>query len=201
MAGGSRRAFGAVAATFVLLLAACGQSSDDGPAAAPATALEGDASLIAAAQTVSDALGDCGPSKDPDHISRVVSLSDATIVLIACGDTDIAYTDRLFAVKPGQAPRLLALPDYGPSGWFASHQVGMAELDAGTGVLTTLRQDSATASCGSEARYQWNGQDFAIEELGWISCATGSASGPPYPLIWPPQIGSTVDPETATPAP
>ncbi len=184
-----------------LLIAACGESGAGRTGAIATPALEGDDVIVAAAQTLSDSVGGCAPAADLRREARVVSLSDAVIVFVPCEEAGAMYSDRLFATANGQAPRLLALPDYGPSGWYAAYTVGMAELDAGSGVLTTLRSDGPNAACGSEGRYLWNGQTFAVDEIAWRGCDSGAGSGPPYPLIWPPQISSTVDPETATPAP
>jgi hypothetical protein len=76
----------------------------------------------------------------------------------------------------------------------------MAELDAGTGVLTTFRKSSGNGGCGSEGRFQWDGQRFAVQEMHWQDCKTPS-KGPPFPVIWPTQVGGDVDPDGATPAP
>ena len=91
--------------------------------------------------------------------SKVVGLESGSIVMIGCSQTAFATTHRLFAVT-GEATQLVTLPDYDASGWFASDQASMAEIDAGTGVLTTLRKSADNGSCGSEGRYQWDGDAF-----------------------------------------
>ena len=77
----------------------------------------------------------------------------------------------------------------------------MAEIDAGTGVLTTLRQDNEKATCGSEGRYQWDGSRFALQEIHWQDCNGPQPNGPPFPALWPTQAGRDVDPNGATPPP
>jgi len=44
-----------------------------------------------------------------------------------------------------------------------------AELDAGTGVLTTLRKTGGKDGCGSEGRYQWDGAQFVVQDLALAS--------------------------------
>lgn len=182
-------------------VAACGQPSANGAAVQSAgPPLEGDTALIAAAQTVSDAIGGCTRADDPQHVSGVIGLADGAIVMIACSEGAYSFTDRLFLARGSAAPQLLTLPDYDATGWFSSDEASMAELDAGSGVLTTLRKSAGDGRCGSEARYRWDGQHFALEELRWQGCED-PGGGPPFPLIWPAQTGSTVEPGETTPAP
>jgi len=190
---------------FALLLlglpmAACGGPAPAAPAPAAGT-LEGDAALVASAQTVSDAIGGCVRPADAQVESKVVSLETSAIVMLACSKGDYSYTHRLFAIHAGKPPELLPLPDYESTGWFASDQASLAELDAGTGVLTTLRKGAEHGGCGSEGRYQWDGARFALQELHWQDCKAASLGGPPFPVIWPTQQGADVDPNGATPAP
>jgi hypothetical protein len=190
-----------IAAIAVLALAA-GCGGEDAPAASEAGGqpLEGDAALISAAQKVSDALGGCVRPEDAPAESKVVGLENGAIVMLACSQGAYSFTNRLFAVRAGEPPALLSLPDYDANGWFASDQVSMPELDAGTGVLTTYRKSAGHGGCGSEGRYKWDGVLFALEELHWRDCA--EPAEPPFPTVWPAQQSqSTVEPGTATPAP
>jgi hypothetical protein len=181
-------------------LAGCG-----GPAVAPAQtagpALEGDAALIAAAQTISDQIGGCARADTATVESKVIGLESGPIVLLACSQDKLSYTHRLFAVRAAQQLQLVSLPDYDANGMFATDQASMAELDAGTGVLTTFRKGAEHGRCGSEARYQWDGARFDLQELHWQDCETAPESGPPFPIVWPTQQGVEVDPNGATPAP
>lgn len=184
-----------------LVLAGCG-----GPSTAPGpdpttTALEGDSALVAAAQTVSDAVGGCVRSPEATVDSKVVSLESETIVMLACSQDAYAYTHRLFAVHAGGMPQLLSLPDYDATGWFANDQASMAELDAGAGVLTTFRKGAAQGSCGTESRFEWDGKHFVLQELRWQDCNAPNPGDPPFPLVWPAPQGSPVDQNGATPAP
>lgn len=192
-----------LAAGAGLAAAACGPdpaASDTG--ASPARTLEGDAALIASAQQVSDAVGGCVKPEKAQAESKVVSLEGATIVMIGCSVSEFSSTFRLFAAGAGGAlPKLLSVPDYDASGWFATDQASMAELDAGTGELTTMRKAVSSGSCGSEATYRWDGKRFALLEMHWQACDQPEAKGPPFPIIWPTQQGSAVDPNGATPAP
>ena len=182
------------------IAAGCGASD---PTAKPASGrpLEGDATLVAAAQKLSDAIGGCGKLGETPPPSKVVGLDKASIVMLACTQSSFAYTYRLFAVHAGQAPMLLSLPDYDATGWFASDQASMAEIDAGTAVLTTSRRNSEKGQCGSEARYQWDGAHFTVQEMHFQDCATPSKPGPPFPVIWPVPAGGELDPNGPTPAP
>lgn len=190
-----------VCAAILCLTASCGPAGSGGSALESAgVPLEGDARLIEAAKTLSDALGGCVQPANATHTSRVVGLADSAIVMIACGEDAYSYSDRLFAVTAGSSPRLISVPDYDASGWIAMDQVSMAELDAGTGVLTTERKSSGDGACGSEGRYQWDGRTFALEELRWQACSEGQG-GPPFPLVWPTQTVASVDPGEVTPAP
>ena len=187
-----------------LALAGCGGAKPETPAVKVGT-LEGDNALIASAQKVSDVIGGCVRTSNTaaeDQVqSKVVGLEKGAIVMLACSQSAYSYTHRLFAISAAAPPQLLVLPDYDSTGWFASDQASMAELDAGTGVLTTLRKGGDKETCGSEGRYQWDGKRFALQELHWQDCATPSKSGPPFPIIWPTQQGAEVDPNGATPAP
>lgn len=185
-----------------LTLAGCGAASDDKSANA-AAGLEGDSVFIASAQTVSDAIGGCvRPANAASTVeSRVVSLEKNTVIMLACSQSPYSYTHRLFALRPGEAPQLLVLPDYDVTGWYGTDQASMAELDAGAGVLTTLRQGNEKATCGSEGRYQWDGERFALQEMHWQDCGGPQPNGPPFPTMWPTQVGAEVDPNGATPAP
>lgn len=183
-----------------LVLAGCG-----GPeAAAPngdvaATSLAGDDALIAAAQKISDAIGGCVKPADSQIESKVVGLESGSIVMIGCSQGAYSTTHRLFSVNGGEPPALVTLPDFDSSGWYASDQASAAEIDAGTGVLTTMRKSAGHGGCGSEGSYQWDGVRFVLEELRWQDC---NAPGvPPFPVVWPPQQGAAVDPNVATPAP
>lgn len=192
----------AIAATASLLMAACG-----GPEAATTTvegqtaSLKGDDVLIAAAQKVSDAIGGCVHPVDAELASKVVGLESGSIVMLGCSQGEYTSTQRLFAAHGAEAPKLLSLPDYTAAGWVASDQAAMAELDAGTGVLTTLRKGAVDGGCGSEGRYQWDGAQFVLQELRWQGCADAEQKGSPFPVIWPTQMGAAVDPNGATPAP
>lgn len=184
---------------FGLALAGCGAST---PAAAPLNvgSLEGDAALIASAQTISDAVGGCTRTAAPRIESKVIGLEAGAIVMLACNEGEFSYTHRLFSIRAGKAPELLLLPDY-DGGWYATDQASMSELDAGTGVLTTLRKDGGKDTCGSEGRYQWGGAHFTVQEMHWQDCANSQLTGPPFPVVWPTQVGAAVDPNGATPAP
>lgn len=185
-----------------LAVAGCG-GANEGRSGNAATGLEGDSALIASAQTVSDAIGGCiRPANVASTVeSKVVSLEKNTIIMLACSQSPYSYTHRLFALRSGEAPQLLTLPDYDATGWYGADQASMAEIDAGTGVLTTLRQGNEKATCGSEGRYQWDGTRFALQEMHWQDCAGPQPNGPPFPTLWPTQVGQDVDPNGATPAP
>lgn len=197
------KAFGfAVAApAAVLMLAACGgpdaaRTGTDGASGA----LEGDAALIAAAQTISNTVGGCPQSAESEAASKVVGLESGAIVMLGCGRGDGSATHRIFAAHSGRSPQLLSFPDYTAEGWFATTEVSTAELDAGTGVLTTFRRAAEHGACGSEGEYEWDGARFVMRELRWQACGAGNAP-PPFPIIWPTQQGSTTAADTATPAP
>lgn len=181
-----------------VLLVGCGPEDAFTPSALGAAALEGDGALIAAAQKLSDALGGCALPPDAQLESKVVGLENGSIVMIACSQGAHTSTHRLFAVT-GEATQLVTLPDYDESGWFASDQASMADIDAGTGVLTTLRKAADDGRCGSEGRYEWDGNRFVLEELRWQGCNT--TTPPPFPIVWPQQPGNVPDPNRATPAP
>jgi hypothetical protein len=184
-----------------LILAACGgpdaaRTAADGVSAA----LEGDANLIAAAQVVSDAIGGCEQAADGAAESKVVGLETGAIVMLGCGQADGSATHRVFAAHSDKPPQLLAFPDYRAEGWFATTEVSAAELDAGTGVLTTFRRASEDGGCGSEGEYEWDGARFVTREVRWRACGASNAA-PPFPIIWPTQQGASTNPDTATPAP
>jgi hypothetical protein len=187
-------------------LSGCGNKTSEnasapiGVAPGQAANLPIDQSWINAAQTASDAIGGCAMPQNPNHVSRVVTLEKNKIVLLACSQTAYAYTDRLFMVS-GNSLRLLSLPDYDATGWFASDQVGMAELDAGTAVLTTSRKVGEKTNCGSEGRYQWDGTRFDLQELRWQACDDKNAGPPPFPVIWPQVVTPGADLSNSAPAP
>lgn len=187
-------------AAMAAALAGCGGPDAAGAGAGVAPgALEGDAALIAAAQAVSDAVGGCVTADGAALESKVVGLENGAIVMLGCSQGVYATTHRLFAVHSGATPVLLSFPDYDSAGWFATDQVSMAEIDAGTGVLTTFRKSARHGGCGSEGSYEWDGVRFALQELHWRDCAAPAA--PPFPVIWPTQQGGSTDADTATPAP
>lgn len=181
-----------------VLLAGCGPEAAYAPNALAAAALEGDSALIMAAQKISDAIGGCVKPADAQLESKVIGLESGSIVMIGCSQGAYSVTHRLFAVT-GEATQLVTLPDYDASGWFASDQASMAEIDAGTGVLTTLRKSAGHGGCGSEGRYQWDGVHFVLQELRWQDCAT--TTPPPFPIVWPLQQNTVADPDGATPVP
>jgi hypothetical protein len=181
-----------------MLLTGCGPEAAFAPNALGAAALEGDGALIAGAQKISDTLGGCVKPADAELESKVVGLENGSIVMIGCSQGAYSVTHRLFAVT-GEATQLVTLPDYDSSGWFASDQASMADIDAGTGVLTTLRKSADHGGCGSEGRYQWDGAHFVLEELRWQDCST--TRPPPFPIVWPLQQNAVADPNSATPAP
>lgn len=187
---------------MALALAACGgPDAPGGPAAAaPTGTLEGDAALIAAAQTVSDAVGGCQKPDDAQIESKVVGLENGAIIMLGCSQGAYSQTHRVFSARSGEKPELLSFPDYDTDGWFASDQVSTAEIDAGTGVLTTFRKSAGHGGCGSEGAYQWDGVRFALQELRWQDCSMNGAP-PPFPVLWPTQQGGATDANTATPAP
>jgi hypothetical protein len=187
--------------TPALFLTACGGPDVASAPAAGTPALAGDEALIATATKVSDAIGGCVRPVDAEVESKVVSLENGSIVMVACSQGVGSYTHRLFAVRGSEAPQLLTLPDYDATGWFASDKASTAELDAGTGVLTTARESADKSGCGSEGRYQWDGIHFVLQELRWQECGDPNLKGPPFPVIWPTQQGASTAPNTATPAP
>ena len=190
----------ASAAVFALAAGGCGEPTPDANASAPRT-LEGDAALIASAQKLSDVIGGCTKPADAVLESKVVGLEKEAIILLGCSKSEFATTVRLFLSHGADAPAMLAIPDYDASGWFATDQASMAELDAGTGVLTTMRKGATDGACGSEGTYHWDGKRFAVQEMHWQACGEPDAKGPPYPIIWPTQQGAAVDPNGATPEP
>lgn len=201
MRRGTRTALGLALAgpAMALLLAGCGGPDAATGADGSAAALEGDAALIASAQTISDAMGGCIKPDDATVESKVVGLENGAIIMLGCSVGAYSTTHRLFAVHTGEKPELLSFPDYDTEGWFASDQVSMGEIDAGTGVLSTFRKSAGHGGCGSEGEYEWDGVRFALRELRWKDCATPAQT--PFPVMWPMQQGSTTDANTATPAP
>lgn len=185
--------------SFSLALAGCGASDPSAPPVVTGS-LEGDAALVASAQTISDAVGGCVHAAPSKMESKVIGLENGAIVMLACSESEYSYTHRLFSIRAGKPPELLSIPDYDGT-WYAADQASMAELDAGAGVLTTLRKGGGKDTCGSEGRYQWNGERFTVQEMHWQDCATTQLTGPPFPVVWPTQVGSDVDPNGATPAP
>jgi len=195
------RMIAAAVAAPALLLAACGGPGATGPQAAGTPAAQGDDALVASAQTISDAIGGCTKAAGAEGESRVIGLEDGSIVMLACGQANGSFTHRLFVARGDAGLQLLSLPDYDASGWFASDQASMAEIDAGTGVLTTMRKIPDQDGCGAEGRYEWDGIHFALQEMRWKACTADDKTGPPFPVIWPTQVGAAVDPNGATPAP
>ncbi|MBU6319825.1 MAG: DUF1176 domain-containing protein [Alphaproteobacteria bacterium] len=203
------RSYPSILSALVLSLAVFGCDAADTPEAALETAgadpglapPSGDAALIAEARRVSDLLGGCERPVDAPDASKIIPLETATIAMVSCSIGPYSYSDRLFVMKEGAPPRLLSLPDYNEDGWFASDQIGMPELDAGTGVLTTLSKAASDGRCGSEGRYAWTGTLFQLQELRWRACDDPDTAGPTFPQIWPTMTGSTVDPNASTPAP
>jgi hypothetical protein len=191
----------AAGAAAALAAAGCGGDPAGDANATAARSLEGDAALIASAQKISDAIGGCVKPADAQVESKVVGLERGTIVMLGCSKGEFASTVRLFSVNGANATSLLSLPDFEMSGWFATDQASMAELDAGTGVLTTMRKGAGDGSCGSEGAYRWDGKRFAVQEMHWQACGEPDAKGPPFPIVWPTQQGVVVDPNGATPAP
>ena len=191
----------AAMAGVALAAAGCGGDPAAGDTNTAKRSLEGDAALIASAQKISDAVGGCVKPADAQVDSKVVGLERGTIVMLGCSKDEFTSTVRLFSVSGTNAPALLSIPDYEMSGWFATDQASMAELDAGTGELTTMRKGAADGSCGSEGTYRWDGKRFALQEMHWQACGEPDAKGPPFPIVWPTQQGAVVDPNGATPAP
>jgi len=102
-----------------LALAGCGGATNGEPQSGTVP-LEGDSALISAAQTISDELGGCVRPANSTIESKVVGLENGAIVLLACSQGEYSYTHRLFAIRAGQKPELVSLPDYDANGWFAS---------------------------------------------------------------------------------
>lgn len=180
-----------------LALAGCGGEPTGAAAAISAGSLEGDAALITSAQAISDAIGGCVKPEGAEIESKVVGMQSGAIVMLACN----ANTHRLFAVRASDALELQSLPDYAAEGWVATNQASMAELDAGNEMLTTFRKSSEDGTCGSEGTYHWDGQRFVLQELRWQDCTAPDRKGPPFPVVWPTQVGAVVDPNGATPEP
>ncbi|MBI1358890.1 MAG: DUF1176 domain-containing protein [Alphaproteobacteria bacterium] len=200
-----RAAWLAITCGLSVCLAGCdgknGDKAADSATAGPAADSVADTASITAAQKISDAIGGCEMPANATHKSRVVALEKNRIVLLACSQGAYSYTDRLFAVDAKGGARLLSLPDFGADGWFASDQASMAELDAGTGVLTTERKIDGKDACGSEGRYQWSGVRFDLQELRFQACDDSSTQGPPFPVIWPAPSVAGADLTNSAPAP
>ncbi|MBI1341217.1 DUF1176 domain-containing protein [bacterium] len=181
---------------FLLMAAAVGLAACEDPpppratqaaaSLAEAPALTGNATIIAAAQAISNGLGGCERPADAVSNTQLLDLGDFTLVQLSCSLGASSFTDRLFIVRDGQPPELVTVPDFDGSGWFATDQLAMAEVDAGARVITTYRKDAGHGGCGSEGRYKWTGARFTLEEMRWRSCdAPDVTNGPPYPLVWP----------------
>jgi hypothetical protein len=163
--------------------------------------LEGDQTLIASAQTISDAIGGCTKPADAQIESKVVGMQNGAIVMLACSQGSYSTTHRLFAVHTADGLELLTIPDYDAGGWFATDQASMAEIDAGNETLTTFRKSADDGRCGSEGTYHWDGKKFTVQELRSQDCTAPDRKGPPFPVVWPTQVGAVVDPNGATPEP
>jgi hypothetical protein len=129
-----------------------------------------------------------------------IDLASATLVKTPCTRAQTGYTDRYFRIGEDGEPVLLFLPDF-DGRWFATDRFSMAEVDAGTGVLTTFRKPETGPLCGSEGRYEWIEDRFALQQMGWRDCDTPEGGSTPFPVIWPTQIGSAVRPDEGVPAP
>jgi|JI10StandDraft_1071094.scaffolds.fasta_scaffold97883_4 hypothetical protein len=184
-----------------LALAGCGGEPTDAVAVTSAGTLEGDSALIASAQAASDAIGGCVKPAEAQIESKVVGLQSGAIIMLGCSQNGTENTHRLFAVKDSDVLELLPLPDYSAEGWFATTQASMAELDAGNEMLTTFRKSAEDGSCGAEGSYHWDGKRFVLQELRWQDCTAPDRKGPPFPVVWPTQVGAVVDPNGATPEP
>jgi len=197
------RVSGYVISAAAFAAAACGApaGTDQKNPLNPLALSAPDQAVIVGAIQVSEAMGGCSKPAAPGREPRIVNLESGAIAMIPCNADGFAFTDRLFLLLDTRPPELLSLPDYGSTGWFASDQASMAELDAGTGTLTTMRKIDGGTACGSEGRFQWDGARFVVQELRWQACGDPNASGPPFPAIWPTMTGSTVDPGATTPAP
>lgn len=190
----------AVSLGAIASLAACGEP--DAAKINPLVGnLEGDAALIASAQTISDAIGGCTKPAEAQLESKVVGMQAGAIVMLGCSQGAYSATHRLFAVRSADQLELLTIPDYDADGWFATDQASMAEIDAGNETLTTFRKSADDGGCGSEGTYHWDGKKFVVQEMHWQDCTTPDRKGPPFPVIWPTQVGAVVDPNGATPEP
>jgi hypothetical protein len=195
-----RSAWVAVLACLAAGLSSCSGKASDKANAAPA-GLTPDQASIAQAQKISDIIGGCSQAAaGAGHQTKVITLEKSRIVMLSCSQSDMFYTDRLFLVGASDV-QLLALPDYESSGWFSTDQASMAELDAGTGVLTTQRMTGGKEACGSEGRYQWTGARFDLEEMRWQACGDKNVKAPPFPLIWPATQAASADLSNSAPAP
>lgn len=195
------RMIAAAMAAPALLLAACGGPEAAAPVANGTPSAQGEDPLLATAQKLSDTIGGCVKPDDAELESRVVTLENGSVVMIGCSQGAYSYTHRLFVMRGDEGLQLLSFPDYDTGGWFATDQISMAELDAGTGVLTTMRKSAGHGGCGSEGRYQWDGVHFMLQEIRWRDCSADNMTGPPFPVVWPTQQGAAVNPSEATPAP
>lgn len=190
------------AAVAALALTGCGgDPAANAVADTGAGTLEGDAALIASAQKISDAMGGCAKAADATVESKVVGLESGAIVMLGCSKGAYSSTHRLFAANGPDQLELLSIPDYDTSGWFSTNQASMAELDAGNATLTTFRKALDDGRCGSEGTYEWDGKRFVLQELRWQDCSAADRKAPPFPVVWPTQVGAVVDPNGATPEP
>ena len=102
---------------------------------------------------------------------------------------------------PARSPSCSPCPTTTPAAGMATDQASMAEFDAGTGVLTTLRKSAGHGGCGSEGALSVGRPHFALQEMHWQDCARPELKGPPFPTIWPAQQAQPLTPRGATPAP
>src|SRR5262245_1518462 len=109
------RAGWTVSLGLCLALAGCGAGTTNAPESGTIP-LEGDAGLISAAQAISDQVGGCVRPATSTVESKVVGLENGAIVLLACSEGKFSYTHRLFAIRAGQKPELVSLPDFDASG-------------------------------------------------------------------------------------
>jgi hypothetical protein len=193
---------GFITTAAALALAGCGgEPTSTATANALVGNLEGDTALIAKAQTISDAVGGCVKPAEAQIESKVVGMQTGAVVMLGCSQSASSTTHRVFAVRSADTLELLSIPDYDAGAWFATDQASMAEVDAGNETLTTFRKSAEDGTCGSEGTYHWDGKRFTVQELRWQDCSAPDRKGPPYPVLWPTQVGAAVDPNGATPEP
>lgn len=161
-----------------------GQLRAESVAAAPA--LAANSPLIQVAEQSNEAIGGCIRPADAPRNAQLIDLGEVMLAQVSCSLGAYSFTDRLFILRDGEAPELVTLPDYDASGWFATDQISMPEIDAGARIITTYRKSAGHGGCGSEGRYKWDGVRFVLEELRWRDCSSpDAANGPPYPVVWP----------------